>query len=124
MEKELTVKQLHRKIHVYVKKWKAKLYLWSWRIEFKILDWISPTENTAHGSNVAAKTWADWRYFKGNIDFSYFQLKDMDDKSIERIVIHEMLHIVVNEMRYEGIEHEERVVSHISSILGNIEGIL
>ena len=33
---------------------------------------------------------------------------------INYMVVHELLHVLVNEMREEGIDHEERVVTHLA----------
>lgn len=106
-----TNKQLHRLIGMYIKKWKSNLFLGMWTIEFYLRDYIVPEK-------VAGDVESDWRYFNAVINFSYVQLCDMEDKEIEKIVIHELLHIVVNEMREDGIDHEERVVSHLEMIFG------
>jgi len=38
-------------------------------------------------------------------------MKTMDGDEIERAVVHELCHILVNEMREDEIHHEERVVT-------------
>jgi predicted SprT family Zn-dependent metalloprotease len=38
----------------------------------------------------------------------------MDADSIEKIVVHELMHVFLNEMREKGIDHEERVATMLS----------
>lgn len=86
-----------------------------WTINFNILDYLGNAK--VDGYQTAARCDTSWQYFTADIDFSYVQLKDMEEKEIEKVIIHELLHIVVNEMRESGLEHEERVVSHLQMIM-------
>ena len=113
--KDRTVKQLHSVIHRLVKKWKCNLYLGMWTINFNILDYLGNAR--VDGYQTSARCDTAWQYFTADLDFSYVQLKGMEEEDIEKIIIHELLHIVVNEMTEDGIEHEERVVSHLSMII-------
>ena len=117
--KDRTVKQLHSVIHRLVKKWKYALYLGMWKIDFVVRDYIG--DSRVDGYQTAASCDTSWQYFTAAIDFSYVQLKDMEEEEIEKIIIHELLHIVVNEMREDGIEHEERVVSHLSMVISYLD---
>jgi predicted SprT family Zn-dependent metalloprotease len=86
-----------------------------WKIDYNIRDYLG--DSRVEGYSTSATCDSSWQYFTATIDFSYIQLKDMEEKEIEKIIIHELLHIVVNEMREDGIEHEERVVSHLQMIV-------
>jgi predicted SprT family Zn-dependent metalloprotease len=86
-----------------------------WKIDWNIRDYLSDAR--VDGYSTAARVDTSWKYFTATIDFSYIQLKDMEEKEIEKIIIHELLHIVLNEMREDGIEHEERVTSHLQMIM-------
>jgi hypothetical protein len=107
--------QLKSVINKYLRKWKTNLYLGMWRIDFNIRDYLGTTSQD--GYSTAARCDTSWKYFTADIDFSYVQLKDMEEKEIEKIIIHELLHIVLNEMREDGLEHEERVTSHLQMIM-------
>ena len=86
-----------------------------WTINFNIRDYLG--ESTTQGHCTVARCDTSWKYFTADLDFSYVQLKDMEEKEIEKIIIHELLHIVVNEMQESGLEHEERVVSHLQIVI-------
>ena len=61
-----------------------------------------------------AKSYCDWRYATCNIYVNLPQLKQMDDQQVEMTIVHELCHALVNEMREDGIDHEERVVTGLT----------
>lgn len=63
---------------------------------------------------VAARTYADWRYMTARIEINLIAFSKMDQDEIERVVVHELIHILVNEMREGDISHEERVVTTLT----------
>lgn len=113
--KDRTTLQLKAVINKYLKKWRSNLFLGMWTINFNIRDYLGAARD--EGYSTAATCDSSWKYFTADLDFSYVQLKDMEEKEIEKIIIHELLHIVVNEMQEGGIEHEERVTSHLQMIM-------
>jgi hypothetical protein len=62
----------------------------------------------------AGECTADWKYLWARVEFWPDSMTFLSKREIERTVIHELGHILVNEMRAEGIDHEERVVSHLT----------
>jgi predicted metallopeptidase len=72
----------------------------------------------ASGSNVGMKIDADWRYMVALLSVSFDCIKRMTDEEIDKIIIHELFHCVVNEMREDGIGHEERTVTMLTKIAG------
>ena len=60
---------------------------------------------------VIARTFADWRYGTASIHVNLSAFDGMNDKKIESVVIHELCHVLVNELQSGGIDHEERVVT-------------
>lgn len=111
--KDRTVKQLHAVLNKYVKKWKTQLFLGVWEVSFNIRDYLKGGDD---GTCTAATCDAQWKYFEAFLNFSFEEMRGLEEEEIEKIVIHEMMHIVVNELREEGIDHEERVVSHLTMI--------
>lgn len=109
----MTAIQLKKIVNKYLKKWKSNLFLGMWTINFNIRSYLS--DDGSHST--AATCDASWKYFTATIDFSLEQMEDLSEDEIEKIVIHELLHIVVNEMREDGIDHEERVTSHLQMIM-------
>jgi predicted SprT family Zn-dependent metalloprotease len=97
----------------YVKKWQMSLGLASWRID----QYHHKDSSYFQSDNdfvTRAEVFADWRYLKANIHFNLCEMKHLPVDEIERIVVHELCHILVNEMRSSGIDHEERVVTGLT----------
>ena len=117
--KDRTVKQLHAVIRKFTLKWKTALFLGMWKIDWSIKDWlISETKDF----QCIARCETDWRYFEATLSFNFLKMKDMSEEEIEKTVIHELLHVVLNEMREGGAEHEERVASHFTMIMNWLNG--
>jgi len=103
--KDRTVKQLHAVIRKFILKWKTALFLGMWKIDWSIKDWlISETKDF----QCIARCETDWRYFEATLSFNF--------------LIHELLHVVLNEMREDGVEHEERVASHLTMVMNWLNG--
>lgn len=66
---------------------------------------------------VAARVRANWMYAEASIDVNAPLLESMDADKIERIVVHELCHILVNEMREGELHHEERVVTGLTKAI-------
>lgn len=56
---------------------------------------------------------SDWKYHESHITLSMRKLKDLDKEQIEKAIVHELMHVFLNEMREEGIDHEERVATSL-----------
>lgn len=108
-----TSKQLIDVIRKYIKKWKTNLFLGSWRINFNVRDYLKTGDD---GFGTIATCDSSWQYFEATLNFSLEKMANMEEKDIEGVVVHELLHAVVNEMREEDIKHEERVVSQLTMI--------
>lgn len=104
-----------RKIHRLVKIWKSRLYLNNWDIDV-MYDWngIKPIQQ---GLEPCGTCDADWKYMQATLHFGIPMCSVLSHDNLERVVIHELLHAIVNEMRQNGIEHEERVVSHLERVI-------
>jgi len=119
--KDRTPEQLRKVVKKYVLQWKTELYLGMWTVNFTIKDVLvkpnSKWEGVAYCEN-------EWQYYIAHIDFSHVMMKDMTEEEISRIVLHELLHTVINEMRNwekeDGGDHEERVVSHLTMIIDRL----
>ena len=62
------------------------------------------------------RVWADWRYMTYTIDVNLKAVKRLDDEALERAVVHELVHVLVHEMRENDpdVKHEERVVTQLT----------
>jgi hypothetical protein len=83
---------------------------------------------TAHSTTARARV--AWEYISVNFHWNLLHMVDNTDEEIDRIVRHEIAHVIVNEMRMygppthrdeqardEAMKHEERVVTKLASIL-------
>lgn len=78
------------------------------------------------GGQCLAHTKVFWQYIRAELTFHLPSVAEENDKHLESAVIHELTHILVNEMRWvdahtsEGddlhhnIDHEERVVTTLT----------
>lgn len=102
----------------------------SWdKVHLQWSDHLFSVDQDGHVPECAAFCHADWRYMEATITFSCARLWDHfkedgtpeDPEYIEEIVIHEIGHILLNEMRAydedrhpETVGHEERVVTRMA----------
>ena len=104
-------------INKHFAKWIKSLGLRWWHID--VIYYHDPKDivrefKTDEGTVVLANTWSDWRYGKANIHINLPAFSDLPEDEIETIVVHELVHVLVNEMREEDIDHEERVVTGLT----------
>lgn len=67
-----------------------------------------------NGDVVPAYVDANWMYASAKISVNLPAFDDMKPDEIERHVVHELCHILVNEMREGELHHEERVVTGLT----------
>jgi hypothetical protein len=69
------------------------------------------------GMSCDAMCESNWQYMDSMITFNLTHMQGLSKEQIEETVVHELMHIFLNEMRAdectEGIEHEERVASSL-----------
>lgn len=94
------------------RKWREKTWLGWWNIDIHFLSnkAYAKTEGYSkkHARHSAATCWTNWQYLDATITVNTSVIKNMNDEEIEYCVLHELMHIFLNEMREKGIEHEER----------------
>jgi Fe-S cluster biosynthesis and repair protein YggX len=105
---------MKKKIQEIFEKWSYLLGLRWWDVSLTLskekTDFLKD-----NGETVLARTWADWRYMKATILINYREIKLLDPEEIEKIIVHELCHVLVNEMREGDITHEERVVTTLTN---------
>lgn len=97
----------------------------SWDIDIIFQRENLPTEKD--GAEALATASARWQYMHGTITFSAPANEIRSDEQLENTFVHELCHVLVNEMRMwateemscdkndEGMHHEERVVSQMTA---------
>lgn len=101
-------------IKKYCVRWSYRLGLNWWHIDLVFYD--NPAEilkrfSSGEDKTVLAIVYPEWKYSTAKIIFNAPAWKDLDKEEIERAVLHELCHILVNEMHEGEIHHEERVVT-------------
>lgn len=97
--------------------WDVTVYFYKGKRARKYFD-------AGENETVLARTFADWRYATANIHINLPAFDGMADAEIERVIIHELCHILVNEMREGELHHEERTVAWLTkAFMWTLEGI-
>ena len=107
--REKTIKRIKKAFE----KWYNLLRMDRWKIGISFEDYDEEVPETA------ARVESDWRYEKAHITFYVEILSRKSDEEIENDVIHEIMHIAVNETqewrRHEDAwHHEERVATNLA----------
>jgi hypothetical protein len=119
-----------RRVEALVREWKPLLSLNEWQVDIShCRHGFRQSDGEASRGEVVIMTCSVmWEYLKATITVNTPELGDLDDDSLEEIVVHELCHIVVNEMREEENrpKHEERVVTLLGRsfrwLRGHIDG--
>lgn len=101
-------------------KWQAPLGLGWWKVTHY---WYRESLNDDHPddgqSNIAADTKVNWPYMEAAVRWCLPIIAEQTDARIEWLVLHELCHILVNEMRAgedtARLDHEERVCSTLAA---------
>lgn len=114
-----------RRIDKLAKKWIGPMGLAFWDIDVICQREEFPVHND--GTQALATSAARWQYLHGTITFSAPGNETRSDDQLENTFVHELCHVLVNEMRMwateemaadkndEGMHHEERVVSQMTA---------
>lgn len=103
-------------MHRHILKWKEHLFLNPWRFNPTYVR-ESGKDVAGRGSSIEAQCNARWEYLEADVKFFMHQIHGMSDRQLEELVIHELCHCIVAEMREKQVCHEERVVSHLVNVL-------
>jgi len=101
-------------------RWVERLGLAWWRVDVRYYDDPGEIVRRFHGNDerpAAACVVADWRYAETTIDINLPAWTIMTDEEIERAAVHELVHVLVNEMHEGELHHEERVVTQITKAI-------
>ena len=109
------------RVEAVYQKWRPILGLDSWEVTRRYHDGTFVEADGSPSENAAASTLARWEYQHASIDFNLRLIADEDDEHLAYIIIHECMHILINEMRSLctkghkiAIKHEERVCTMLA----------
>ncbi len=111
--------QLKARLQELIAKWHATLGLKDWQVDYVYCrDGLprddGPQSDTAR--TVLARARVSWQYLDAGISFDMPRLAEVAPEKLEWIFVHECMHVVVNEMRWQdadndNLDHEERVAT-------------
>jgi hypothetical protein len=64
----------------------------------------------------------NWEYLTANLTFYIKPLRRVSPATIELAVVHELMHVLLNEMRENGIDHEERCATQLQKAFVWVKG--
>lgn len=97
----------------YFDYWVRVLGLRWWKVNV-CYDYCRKQYKNDDGEEVLARTFVKWKYLTADIYVNVKGVRRLTDEEIEQMVIHECTHVLVNEMREDGIDHEERVCTTLA----------
>ena len=62
----------------------------------------------------AAQVISKWQYMGAWLGVNMLEVADLDDVQLEEAVVHELCHVLVDELDPQDVKHEERVVTQLS----------
>lgn len=113
--KRKAYKRHRKRVQRCLCEWVPKTGLAWWHVTASWYDDEAEFRKTDGESVAAFRVWADWRYMTADLAVNVPAVARLDDDELERAVVHELCHALVNEMREGGIDHEERVVTTLAS---------
>jgi hypothetical protein len=101
-------------------KWIYRFGLRWWDVHVVFIDEPDDIIKTFGGPDenlVLASTHVDWRYSLAFVDVNLPALMKLSEDAIERVVVHELCHVLINEMRERAVHHEERVATQLTKAI-------
>lgn len=98
-------------------KWIERLGLNWWNIQVVLYDDPRDIAMRFHEDDdviCTALTSADWKYGSAKISVNFPAWKDVTEEEANYMILHELCHILVNEMHEPDRHHEERVVTSLA----------
>lgn len=112
-------KQFHDKVLALHDKWKRRFCLTWWTATLVIAEYLAGQD----GKKTLGDCSADWQYQTYTIRINAADAAELSDTELEKLIIHELLHVVLNEMREDDISHEERVVTNLETTIAGLLSI-
>lgn len=119
-----------RRIHRFLDKWVVTLGLGPWTLDQVYSSGELPKELAGGPDSVVhASCNVSWEYQRARISWNCNSISDLDDDQLERVVIHELCHVLVAQMcdyrsecgRFIEVKHEEATVTRLTNAIKWIE---
>lgn len=106
-DKEFTTQK--RRVETLIKKWKDNLGLGWWNIT-----WVWEREHDdedTKNSHTAGRCQTQWEYKNAVVTFYLPSVAELDAHGLERIFVHECMHILVSPMAKKGADEKEELTA-------------
>lgn len=126
-ESERLLARERRRTTRLVKQWRDTLGLSHWKVNHTYHDGPFLVDG-ALDSEAVGSCLARWQYQTASLNFNVRETAKMSDDDLEEVVIHELMHAMVNEMRPQNLPacwvrdagdaaHEEHVVTTLTNAI-------
>lgn len=112
--KKKAYKRARKRFQAVFEEWATRLGLMWWHLECVFMEDTPADFVVDDGHQVAVTVEAKWEYMEALFTINTPVVAEMSDESLERLVVHELCHVLVNEMRCKSSKHEERVCSTLT----------
>ena len=99
-------------------KWLNTLGLRHWNIDLRYYAEIVESGPESANRSLFAECFASWKYMDVQVRFNLACAIDMSDEQLERLFIHELMHVLLSEMHQDepkAQEHEERTATVLAN---------
>ena len=105
-----------------LKHWISVTWLGWWKIDVVYLSTFDMLQGDSDNTiDTVATCETNWKYMEATITVHEEKLERVKDSEIADLVLHELMHVVLNEMREDGIDHEERVATFLARSMHAVE---
>jgi predicted SprT family Zn-dependent metalloprotease len=112
--KKQKFKRARKRFNRIALEWATRMGLKWWSLHFLYYGKTPKKFRREDGHQTAVRVLARWQYLEAYFEVNTPAIARMSDSELEALVVHEMCHVLVNEMREKGIKHEERVCSRLA----------
>lgn len=116
------LKRQQKRINALSQKWRTRLFLDEWHVEHVwrngpvIIDGKEDHEALAVVSTL-------WPYRRASIQWNLPAVAMHDDAELEHAFIHECMHILLEETRLDGHEHNEHTAETLAYVIQRVEAM-
>lgn len=94
--------------------WAYRMGLRWWDLHFSFHRKTPKKFKRKDGHQTGVRVLARWQYLEAYFEVNTPAVAKLSDAELEVVIVHELCHVLVNEMREKGVKHEERVCSRLS----------
>ena len=105
-----------RRIRRLARKWEVRLRLTGWKLKYEYSRGKFERDGSYDHEAVAIAK-VNWPYCMATITFDMEYVAVLDDAELEEVFVHECVHVLLREMREDGIDHAERVTTQLTWVI-------